>query len=834
MFTKTQKNFITLAVTLFLVAVFCILFSVSVTAPFSFAETEKSNENLNVDYMTGNYYNFGEIVAISSSANGFSLLEIIDESLYLRIIQSNDLIKLENTSYENFEKTEVVAFSDRIFVKQDDGIYVFVIGESQQLEKYLDLTFSYTILDEPFIGDYKSFGGAITDEVLIVDYTSIIVFFDISLSIDSTVEEKTINPIQVTSINSFDRMVVENNEETKINLHLYDSKTGNKFTRYCEKKDNGRYSAEPEKTQNGLEVFENKDLYSYFNGGISLRSDGLYQGETKVVEIAPEDETSIFSDAVIKTFSRMCAHGNKLYVVDNGQKAVKVFDGEYNLVELYGAEGAGTSDNQNGLTRFRNPKYLTASNECLALFDEGNKRIVLLDLDGNVKNFVDAENVLGLAILDGIWFATPNKVVKLDYEMNVEIEITSSNLLVSLVTDKTNIFVNSTKGLYKVKGAKLELIEDLSVGQIYGGKHDGVLYSVNNGSFSMLKDGKEIISAGLGEHSFFAVDYQGNVIYGKDNKLTLMTRKLDGFDVSSYETELPIHDLVITNLGSVFALSDSALVKVDFHAVSSETTFEKPEKTYPFKSIKVEDMILGYTRPDNYESVVEIGESSFILFATIEYQGNTFYFTELLRDGKYVELYIPEMNATISENIIEEEQYVKYGGTDAFPCAYAYPSNSAPAVLNISKETSYKVTRLISADWNWYELLIDGKICYVNALNYITAEPPFITVERYYMRAKADSLGKMISLYASPDANSEVVGSVGEGFVLELTEPYTKDKEFLQVRYNNKIAYVKTVNVQKDGLTEGQKFALCFAGVVVGITAIFGILSLIVRRRKTE
>lgn len=834
MFTKKRKNFITLAVALFLVAVFGILFSVSVTAPFSFAETQENSEILNVDYLTGNYYNFGEIVAISSSEKGFSILEVIDESLYLRIIQSNELIELKNTSSENFEKAELVAFSDRIFIKQDDGIYVFVIGESKEPQKYLDLTFSYVILDEPFVGDYKSFGGAEKDEVLIVDYTSIIVFFDISLSASSSVEEKTINPIQVTSVNSFDRMVVENNEETKINLHLYDSKTGNKFTRYCEKRENGRYTAEPEKTQNGLEVFENKDLYSFFNGGIFLKSDGLYDGERKVIEIAPEDEGLISQDSVIKTFSRMSAFGNHLFVVDNGQKAVKVFDEDYKLVELFGSVGDGTSDNQRGLTRFRNPKYLTASADYIALFDEGNKRIVLLDTDGNVMNFCEAQGVLGLAILDGIWFATPNKVVKLDFEMNVEIEINSSDLISSLVTDKTNIFVKTAKGVCKVKSKKLELVEELSVGEIYGGKHDGVLYSVNQSSFSMLKDGKEIISAELGERSFFAVDYQGNVLYGKDNDLTLMTRKLDGFDLSSHKTALPLHDLVITNFGSVFALSDNALVKVDFHAVSSETTFDAPEKTYPFKSIKVENVILGYTRPDNYESVVEVGESSFILFATIEYQGNTFFFTELLRDGHYIELYIPEKSATVSENVVEENQYVKYGGTDAYPCAYAYPSNSAPAVLNIEKETAYKVTRLISSDWNWYELDVDGKVCYVNALNYITSDPPFIKVERFYMRAKADSLGKKISLFASPDEKSEVIATVGEGFILELTEPYNKDSEFLQVRYNNQIAYVKTVNVQKDGLTEGQKFALCFAGVVIGLTAIFGLLSLIVRRRKTE
>ena len=122
----------------------------------------------------------------------------------------------------------------------------------------------------------------------------------------------------------------------------------------------------------------------------------------------------------------------------------------------------------------------------------------------------------------------------------------------------------------------------------------------------------------------------------------------------------------------------------------------------------------------------------------------------------------------------------------------------------------------------------------VNGDNYITAEPLYKTVERYYLRAKSDVLGEQIKLYKLPDENSEIIDFVGEGAVLELTEPYNENSEFLQIRYNKSIAYVRTRNIQKDGLTEGQKFALCFAGTIVGITAIFGILTLVVKKRRKE
>lgn len=821
------------AIALTLIAILIIAVLVCINAPFSYAESASDNDVIDVDFITANYYNFGEIVSISATSNSFATLEIIDENLYLRVIPDNVLVLLNNTNSENYRGAEVIAFSDRVFVKQDDGIYIYIVGESSELVKYLDLTFEYTVLDETVIGDYKSFGGANIDNVLIVDYNSIIIFFDITKNAELPVTNKIVSSNVVGSNNGFDRMLVENTSENIINLHLYDSKTGNRFNRSFEKKDN-KYVSNGGTTQQNLDVlYENKDLYTFFNGGLCLKNDGLYKDSERVVKINSDEDFSI-SDNYIQSFSKMSVGGDNLYIIDNIQCAVKVFDTDYNLTALYGSAGDGITENQSGLTRFRNPKYLSCNDEHLALFDEGNNRIVLLDHNGNVNGVYEETNVIGLVVFEGIWYITSNKVVKLSYDMEEVVSIDSENTLISIITDQTHVYVKNSEGVFKMNGSKSELMENVEFSTPIGGKHDGVIYSIDNNAFTMLKDGKSIISNSIGEYKYFAVDYQGNVIYGKGNKLTLLTRKLDGFDTNTYTTEISLNDLVITDLGTVFALSDNALVKVGYTAVSSEATFQNPEKSYPYSAIKLNETIYGYTRPDNYESVVEVEENAFVLFATTNYLGNKFYFTELLRGGKYIDLYIPEESAVILENKVEDNQYIKYGGMDANPCAYAYPSNSATPVCNIDKDTSYQVIRLIAEEWNWYELEINGIRCYVNAGNYITAEPPYITVDRYYMRAKADALGQQIALYASPEEGAEIIAMVGEGFVLELTEPYNKDSEYLQVRYNKGIAYVKTANIQKDGLTEGQKFALCFAGVVVGLTAIFGILSLSVRRRKVE
>lgn len=860
-----KRNAVALAI--LVVALIMVTTFVCVTCSFSYASAEEI-QKIDTEYVTGNYYEFGEIIDIATDidSKSFYTAEIIDDQAWLRIIKSNDtyeLVKIENTSVENYRKIEISATAGKVFIKQDDGIYEYNTRNPQGLKKYVDLTYKYSSDGKETIGDYKSFDCAPLDGILVVDYNNRMVFFDASVSADADVGEKRKDSFALNTTNSFDRMVVDNTEKGTIDLHLYDSSNGNRFIQeYKYSEDSAEYKSIKENTQNALNLIDeykglNVDLFACFNGGkvkseeysgadglgkvkneVYLGIDGLYNsvGE-RVIKISTSSENGA-SDDYIKKYSRIAVLDDCLYAVDNGQNAVKVYDSEYKLIALYGSYGQGVEDNSNGLTRFISPKLLCGDDEHLALFDEGNARIVVLDTEGNVLSTHSATNVSGLMLLNGVWYSSGKDLICLDYKGEEVAKYTVDGIVQSLTTDGKNVFVKTSSKIFTVKSGKLvEYIEGFSLnGTIIGGKHDGVLYSFDNGIVSMYKDGLKIIECeSVGDDTVYGADVRGNLLSGKDNKLHAYFRQLDNFVKNDYTVDINISDVVVTLDGKVFAISNNALVKVNYdELISGETDYETPSIEYPVKSISVNEKCLGYTYPDNYESVVEVGVTSYILFAKTNFEGNDYYYTEVLKNGKFIKVYIPTKYATALPDGNIDNEFIKYGGADAEPMAYNYPSLTASPVVAIEKGRSYKVLRVVSDEWKWYQIDIDGLQLYVNGANYISAEPLYKTVDRYYFRAKADSLGEQITLYADADENSEVIALVGEGTTLELTEPYDENLEFLQVRYNKGIAYVKTNNIQKDGLTEAQRFALYFAGAVVGLTAIFGVLSMLVRRRKPE
>lgn len=835
-----KRNAVALAI--LVVALIMVTSFVCVTRSFSYASAEEI-QKIDTDYITGNYYEFGEIVDIATDLDSFYTVEIINSSAYLRIIDTNILVPIENTVEENFQNLEISATSGKVFVKQDDGIYEYNIQEPQGLVKFVGLVYEYTSDDEPVVGDYKSFGCASHDGILVVDYNNIMVFFDASASPSAEISEKRKNSFALNTTNSFDRMVVDNSQNGTIDLHLYDSSNGNRFIQeYKYSEDNGKYVKIKENTQNALILVDkyrefDVNLFACFNGGIFLGNDGLYNSDgERVLKISTSSDNGV-SDDYIKDYSKIAVLNNDLYVVDNAQRAVKVYDSEYNLIALYGSYGQGTGDNESGLTRFRAPKLLCCDEEYIAVFDEGNARIVVLDKKGNVQSTHSATNVNGLILSDGVWFSSAKELTHLDYNGEIVESFTLESAVRSLTTDGKNIYIKSGNKVYTVKGGKLvEYIEGFTLsGVIVGGKHDGVLYAVDGSKVTMYKDGLKIIECEIGSDTVYGADVRGNLLVGSDNTLHAYFRQLDDFVKADYLTNISLSNVIVTSDGEVFAISGDALVKVKIESlISGETDYETPSIEYPVMSISVNEACLGYTYPDNYESVVEVGATSYILFAKTTFDGNDYYYTEVLKNGKFVKVYIPTKYATALPNGNIDNEFIKYGGADAEPMAYNYPSLTASPIVAIEKGRSYKVLRVVSDEWKWYQIEVDGLQLYVNGTNYITAEPLYKTVDRYYLRAKADSLGEQITLYAEPNDSSTVIDMVGEGTVLELTEPYNEDLEFLQIRYNNGIAYVKTKNIQKDGLTEAQRFALYFAGAVIGLTAIFGVLSMIVRRRRSE
>ena len=139
--------------------------------------------------------------------------------------------------------------------------------------------------------------------------------------------------------------------------------------------------------------------------------------------------------------------------------------------------------------------------------------------------------------------------------------------------------------------------------------------------------------------------------------------------------------------------------------------------------------------------------------------------------------------------------------------------------------------------WGWYKVGAvsqEGEIVYgyVKALN--VSKYTNLTAPDLSKTAKLTSqkLGEYVKIYSLPKEDSEIVDEASEGTQIYLKNKFDKNSEWTQIIYNDRIAYVKTENVQPDGLTSWQlALAITLPAVAVAITATVVIL-VVVRKRK--
>ncbi|MBD5101078.1 MAG: hypothetical protein HDT29_07555 [Clostridiales bacterium] len=139
--------------------------------------------------------------------------------------------------------------------------------------------------------------------------------------------------------------------------------------------------------------------------------------------------------------------------------------------------------------------------------------------------------------------------------------------------------------------------------------------------------------------------------------------------------------------------------------------------------------------------------------------------------------------------------------------------------------------------WGWYKvgcIDTDGNLVYGYVKQLAVSPYTSLSAPDLSKTAKlgAKKLGEYVKIYALPQEDSQVVAEVAEGSQIYLKNKFDKNSEWTQIIYEEKIAYVKTVNVSPSGLTSWQlALAITLPAVAVAITATVVIL-VVVKKRK--
>ncbi len=851
------------AATILAVIVFAGAFQAS--PAFSYAENEKISYELN-----SHYVDFGEILAFDVSENGnIALIEKNNDTHYFRLLEreGTELYKEELFLSEGLEP-QIAAFNDKVIVynEQSDGEDAFLKIFDVKEKSFSQSTISVVLkLTNEFISITYPFKGFNADEkqgVLIVNYGISLFWYNIEdLSMIRSLKSSEVFD---KSDKSFDIVEVAKESESSSLLYLAeDNEKSTEMITFHLSYSYQRERTEPfywqkvnneENTISSLPRYNGKIYYDAFLGGVTLTEKGI------------EGLTSDFSipfgknDADIQNVRLFKEQSEELFVADNGQQAIKIFDKEGQLVEMLATYGNGIGDNSKGLLRFNSPSLISVNESHTAIYDKGNSRILLLDeelkvvinqkVEQEVQSLITFDNALAYVINSSVFIVEEESEEPLQYPFDEKVVSLSFDGTKIHVFTKDNCYIYERGSFIPISKESIDkwgetlLEKERDFSKVIGGSHEGILYLFDNlnRSVYMYKDYVEVVNLKeLPEYESVSCDIKGNLWFLKESSLYVYERRLDSFKLTEYSLENPFTCLRITSTGHAVALTDHTIAVLNINAANEETDVaEIEEYDYPCSSIETYSGVWGYQNPDNFESVIYLhGEAKYPLFKTITYNDNNYYYTELCRNGKYIKVYLPEAQGRMLKMGTAEEEYVKYSGIDREPKGYKYPSNSSPAVANIERGVSYKVLGLINltADGlgnDWYLLEYKDQSFYVKKEGYVKDEKPFVEIERYFVRAKTDKSGGKIYIYATPSLDGEVIDWITDGTKIELTEEFNENSEFSEIRYNDKIAYILSANVKAKGLTSGQNFAIIFSVIIIGVTASLLVIAKIVstRRRK--
>ncbi|MDE6757955.1 MAG: hypothetical protein K2J89_01595 [Clostridia bacterium] len=406
----------------------------------------------------------------------------------------------------------------------------------------------------------------------------------------------------------------------------------------------------------------------------------------------------------------------------------------------------------------------------------------------------------------------------------------------------------------------------------------------NTQEFALIKETANATLYALIEGDLYAItknimydetsldEYQ--VTYDRNFKdLTVSDGKLICIDENgayAYNTQSKEFDKLLENgVGAdsvIYATYDSVnskhfvYIKSDIYAINVYeydgalnyySSFDKTKYTHPseYDSIsvyKTTDSVTLYSSPRHLQTLAVLPSNEYVLILS---ESGDFYYTYFydttlskavfgyVKKQASIALCPTQSNLSIglyAQALHPDTPIYKYPLDDSVNSVLRYASiyDQLVVIDNVGQDGSF--------EWGWYKVgcinkdsgeLVYGYVKYLNVSPYTSLTAPDLSKTA---KLSSQKLGEYIKIYALPQEDSVVVDEVSEGSQIYLKNKYDKNSEWTQIIYNDKIAYVKTENVQPNGLTSWQlALAITLPAVVVAIAATVVILVVVKKRKAT-
>ncbi len=574
-----------------------------------------------------------------------------------------------------------------------------------------------------------------------------------------------------------------------------------------------------------------KRTNGYFVESASLGSViFVYNGAN--VLIVPKDEIDSPVETSI-TNGIFSAVGDDLYVA-NGKKGYSVYtlNSEKTALSLK----ATYSTSGDGLDKLNAPADVAYLNEKLYVADKGNDRIIVKDgatvsaisLPAPEKITASTNEIFALSE-NSIYVVTNGKV---SFTHTFEIEI------IDVVYDDF-LYVLTENGVSVLVGGNLYDYFTVANGVSITSDGEENLYVLTDSEVIALSSQNKntLLTFSIGESIApidFAVDYAGNVfVLATDGKIY----------------EYSWQDVVNSNLSETALTATTHTIDGNGYTFSANSICLSDEILFTVKENAVVSISVNFVTKDGYAPIgASINEDATAVLRSAK--GNAF-ITSDLNSARSVRTFETDVvlaydngNGNYVANIAGK-LYFLFNSSDAVATpvesndyrtnkdAKAYLSPDGKGEITIAAGTRVNlVDNACNLDsGKWWRMDADGTTYYIareDVSVYVAPAPPEPEKPKaVYGRAKADRAGGAIYVHVSPDDNSDVVLTLTDGVKVEVLE--TLDGYYL-VRYGNDTGYVRTEQIELEGLTTVQIIAIVLSVVVVLASVLVFVVTYLTKR----
>ena len=757
------------------VAVLTLFAAVFIFAPIS-SGTAFADGEVDVVFPTSGYMQSEAPTLISANENYLLIYDSAQNRLYVR----------SNTNLGNYDYVLNLASADKLFAVGNKAFFV-----ADDAYYSLDLTSKTSALQQVALATPDEISYFTSDGTYLYAVSSwgYITIYDDSFA-------PALNHNNTRNANLLGELALVGEADT---LYIFGTSYG--FARY---------------TILNLTSGDAEQLASPLSGvqAASLGSDVIYAlSSGEIICVDKSTGTMLLSSGIEPT--AFSAYGDKLFTIEGNSVRVYTLSNDLTSIELVDS----LSMTGNDATHFNSPVDIEKLPSKFAVADANNNRIAYFDGTGNELSSFQLDSTPKRLTRDGsvLYILTDNQILELD-SLYVKTRYDAEGVIDILYLDK--LYALKADGVYVLIGGEFSKFYDVQNAVSLACAEEGKNLFVGTATEIVVldKQGTKLPTALTGDFAGLkdiAVDYAGNIVVAYADKVDLYTNNISSLALASSTPLAGEYRATLT--GCVLAGDRVCFTTQESYVGSLQlNVFTKATYAAPQIADDVYSLAYSYMRPSSENAYVlpstlraeSISLAPQDVVIVLQYEAAP-QGLKLAFDGTSL-TFIHENDFEVVETEALTGEYVAKEETVLYKMPNVESANNV--TLASDEHVVFKRTTAGFDGGIWVVVEYENAEYFAKRADFEEYVAPAPERKAEYGRAKGTRVGGIVNVYASADAESEIILEIADGAKVEILE--TLDG-FYKVKVDETVGYMRSEDVQLKGLTTVQIISIVLAVLVL-------------------